>query len=186
MAMGKRTSEQAPMWVASIDLPVSPAHPFYTRLNAILDEAEFDRFAEAECQEFYAPVMGRPSLPPGRYFRLLLVGYYEGLDSERGIAWRAADSLAVRHFVGLGLDTSAPDHLTISRTRWLIALETHRAVFTWMQQRLAAASLLKGRTVAVDATTLKANAAMRSIVRRDTGEASGRVTANLRLLRAPA
>jgi transposase len=170
MAMGKRTSEQTPMWVPTTELPVSPGHPFYAKLNTILDEAGFDRFAEVECQQFYAPVMGRPSLPPGRYFRLLLVGYFEGLDSERGIAWRAADSLAVRSFVGLGLDTPAPDHSTISRTRRLIALETHRAVFTWVQERLAAAGLLKGRTVAIDATTLEANAAMRSIVRRDTGE----------------
>ena len=170
MAMGKRKSEQAPMWVASADLPVSPGHPFYAKLNAILDDGGFDRFAEAECQQFYAPVMGRPSLPPGRYFRLLLVGYFEGLDSERGIAWRAADSLAVRTFVGLGLDTAAPDHSTISRTRRLMALETHSAVFTWVQERLAAAGLLQGRTVAIDATTLEANAAMRSIVRRDTGE----------------
>ena len=170
MAMGKRKSEQTPMWVPTTELPVSPGHPFYTKLNAILDEAGFDRFAEAECQPFYAAVMGRPSLPPGRYFRLLLVGYFEGLDSERGIAWRAADSLAVRSFVGLALDTPAPDHSTISRTRRLIALETHRAVFTWVQERLAAAHLLQGRTVAIDATTLEANAAMRSIVRRDTGE----------------
>jgi transposase len=170
MAMGKRKGEQAPMWVASADLPVSPGHPFYAKLNATLNESGFDRFAEAECQQFYAPVMGRPSLAPGRYFRLLLVGYFEGLDSERGIAWRAADSLAVRSFVGLGLDTAAPDHSTISRTRRLIALETHRAVFTWVQERLAAADLLKGRTVGIDATTLEANAAMRSIVRRDTGE----------------
>jgi transposase len=170
MAMGKRTSEQAPMWVAATDLPVSPSHPFYARLNTILDEAGFDRFAEEQCQQFYAPVMGRPGLPPGRYFRLLLVGYFEGLDSERGIAWRAADSLAVRSFVGLGLDMAAPDHSTLSRTRRLIAVETHRAVFTWVQERLAAAALLTGRTVAIDATTLEANAAMRSIVRRDTGE----------------
>jgi len=170
MAMGKRKSEQTLMWVPTTELPVSPGHPFYAKLNALLDEASFDRFAETECRQFYAPVMGRPSLPPGRYFRLLLVGYFEGLDSERGIAWRAADSLAVRQFVGLGLDTAAPDHSTISRTRRLIALEAHRAVFTWVQERLAAAGLLKGRTVAIDATTLEANAAMRSIVRRDTGE----------------
>jgi len=170
MAMGKRKSEQTPMWVPTTELPVSPGHPFYVKLNALLDEASFDRFAETECQQFYARVMGRPSLPPGRYFRLLLVGYFEGLDSERGIAWRAADSLAVRQFVGLGLDTAAPDHSTLSRTRRLIALEAHRAVFTWVQERLAAAGLLKGRTIAVDATTLEANAAMRSIVRRDTGE----------------
>ena len=170
MAMGKRTSEQTPMWVSTTKLPVSPGHPFYTKLNAILEASDFDRFAEGECQQFYAPVMGRPGLPPGRYFRLLLVGYFEGLDSERGIAWRAADSLALRSFVGLGFDAPAPDHSTISRTRRLIALESHRAVFTWVQERLAAAGLLRGRTVAVDATTLEANAAMRSIVRRDTGE----------------
>src|SRR6059036_3293922 len=170
MAMGKRKSEQAAIWIPTSDLPVSPGHPFYARLNAILDEAGFDRFTEEQCRAFYAPVMGRPSLPPGRYFRLLLLGYFEGLDSERGIAWRAADSLAVRSFVGLGLDAAAPDHSTISRTRRLIDLETHRAVFTWVQERLAAAGLLTGRTVAIDATTLEANAAMRSIVRRDTGE----------------
>jgi len=170
MAMGKRKSQQAPIWIPTTELPVSPGHPFYVRLNAILDEAGFDRFAEEQCQAFYAPVMGRPGLPPGRYFRLLLLGYFEGLDSERGIAWRAADSLAIRTFVGLGLDAAAPDHSTISRTRRLIDIETHRAVFTWVQERLAAAGLLKGRTVAIDATTLEANAAMRSIVRRDTGE----------------
>ena len=170
MAMGKRKSEQAPIWIPTTDLPVSPGHPFYARLNAILDEAGFDRFVEEQCRSFYAPVMGRPSLPPGRYFRLLLLGYFEGLDSERGIAWRAADSLAVRRFVGLGLDAAAPDHSTISRTRRLIDVDTHRAVFTWVQERLVAAGLLTGRTVAVDATTLEANAAMRSIVRRDTGE----------------
>src|SRR5712692_8006833 len=170
MAMGKRKSEQAPMWVASTDLPVSPGHPFYARLNAILDEAGFDRFAEEQCRQFYAPVMGRPGLPPGRYFRLLLVGYFEGLDSERGMAWRAADSLAVRNFVGLGLDTVAPDHSTISRTRRLIALETHRAVFTWVLQCVGTAGLVKGKTIGIDATTLEANAALRSIVRRDTGE----------------
>src|SRR5947208_2919015 len=170
MAMGKRKSEQAPMWVSTTDLPVSPGHPFYARLNTILDEAGFDRFVEEQCRSFYAPVMGRPGLPPGRYFRLLLLGYFEGLDSERGIAWRAADSLAVRSFVGLSLDAAAPDHSTISRTRRLIDVETHRAVFTWVQERLVTAGLLKGRTVAIDATTLEANAAMRSIVRRDTGE----------------
>ena len=168
--MGKRTSEQAPMWIPTTDLPVSPGHPFYARLNTILDEAGFDRFAEAQCRPFYAAVLGRPGLPPGRYFRLLLLGYFEGLDSERGIAWRAADSLAVRSFVGLGLAAAAPDHSTISRTRRLIDVETHRAVFTWVQERLVAARLLTGRTVGIDATTLEANAAMRSIVRRDTGE----------------
>src|SRR5262249_57455120 len=155
------------MWVPTTDAPVSAGHPFYARLNAILDEAGFDRFAEEQCRQFYAPVMGRPSLLPGRYFRLLLLGYFEGLDSERGIAWRAADSLAVRSFVGLGLNTAAPDHSTISRTRRLIPVETHRAIFTWVQERLVAAGLLTGRTVAIDATTLDANAAIRHIVRPD-------------------
>ena len=122
MAMGKRKSEQAPMWVSATDLPVSPGHPFYARLNTILDGAGFDRFVEEQCRQFYAPVMGRPGLPPGRYFRLLLLGYFEGLDSERGMAWRVADSLAVRSFVGLGLDGAAPDHSTISRTRRLIEI----------------------------------------------------------------
>ena len=145
MAMGKRKSEQAPLWIPSTALPLAPGHPFYARLNTILDDAGFDRFVQEQCQPFYAPVMGRPSLPPGRYFRLLLLGYFEGLDSERGIAWRAADSLAVRRFVGLGLDTAAPDHSTISRTRRLIDVETHRAVFTWVQKRLVDAGLLKGR-----------------------------------------
>src|SRR5205807_2639987 len=170
MAMGKRNSEQAPLWIPTTELPVSPGHPFYVRLNAILDAAGFDRFVEEQCRPFYAPVMGRPSLAPGRYFRLLLVGYFEGLDSERGIAWRAADSLAVRHFLGLGLDEAAPDHSTISRTRRLIDVEAHQAVFTWVQERLVEAHLLRGQTLAVDATTLEANAAMRSIVRRETGE----------------
>lgn len=170
MAMGTRDTEQPPLWIATSDLPRSPGHPFYARLNQVLDAAEFDRFAEAQCERFYAPVMGRPSLPPGRYFRLLLVGYFEGLDSERGIAWRAADSLAVRSFLGLSLEEASPDHSTISRTRRLIDLDTHRAVFTWVQERLVEAKLLRGQTVGIDATTLEANAAMRSIVRRDTGE----------------
>ena len=170
MAMGTRTSEQAPLWIAASELPKSPGHPFYVRLGGVLDAHDFDRFVEALCSGFYAPVMGRPSLPPGRYFRLLLIGYFEGLDAERGIAWRATDSLAVRSFLRLALDEAAPDHSTISRTRRLIDLETHRAVFTWVQVRLVEAGLLKGRTIAIDATTLEANAAMRSIVRRDTGE----------------
>jgi transposase len=170
MAMGKRTSEQAPLWIPTTELPMSPGHPFYVRLNEILEAAGFDRFVEEQCRPFYAPVMGRPSLAPGRYFRLLLIGYFEGLDSERGIAWRAADSLAVRQFLGLGLDEAAPDHSTISRTRRLIDVEAHQAVFTWVQERLVEAHLLRGKTLAVDATTLDANAAMRSIVRRDTGE----------------
>lgn len=157
------------MWVATQDLPSSAAHPFYARLNHILDQHDFDGFVEGLCERFYADE-GRPGLPPGRYFRLLLIGYFEGLDAERAIAWRAADSLALRAFLGLVLPEAPPDHSTISRTRRLIDLETHEAVFTWMLQRLADAGLVKGKTVGIDATTLEANAALRSIVRRDSGE----------------
>jgi transposase len=172
MAMGTRRKRrrQHGLWVAAADLPTTAAHPFYRRVNALLDQHQFDAFVESACRSFYAETLGRPSLMPGMYFRLLLVGYFEGIDSERGIAWRAADSLAIRQFLHLALDEAAPDHSTISRTRRVIDLETHRAVFTWMQQRLAEAGLLKGKTVAIDATTLEANAAMRSIVRRDTGD----------------
>jgi transposase len=170
MAMGTRETEQASLWVATSDLPTSPGHPFYTRLNTLLDAHDFDRFAEGQCRRFYAPVLGRPGLTPGRYFRLLLLGYFEGIDSERGIAWRASDSLAVRGFLRLAVDESAPDHTTLSRTRRLIDVETHRDVFTWVQHRLVEAGLLTGKTIGIDATTLEANAAMRSIVRRDTGD----------------
>ena len=170
MAMGTREPEQSALWVPSSDLPKSPGHPFYARLNALLDAHGFDRFVEDLCRRFYAPVMGRPGLTPGRYFRLLLLGYFEGIDSERGIAWRASDSLAIRSFLRLPVDEEPPDHSTISRTRRLIDIDTHREVFTWVQQRLVETGLLKGKTVAIDATTLEANAAMRSIVRRDTGE----------------
>lgn len=170
MAMGKLKRGQDGLWVATSELPRSPGHPFYARLNRALESEGFDAFVEARCRRFYAPALGRPSLAPGRYFRLLLVGYFEGLDSERGMAWRAADSLAVRSFLGLGLEEQASDHSTISRTRRLIDVETHREVFGWIQERLAHAGLLKGKTIAIDATTLEANAAMRSIVRRDTGE----------------
>jgi transposase len=171
MAMGKgrRLAKQTSMWVATHDLPRSSAHPFYTRLNQILDQHDFDGYVEGLCHRFYADE-GRPGLPPGRYFRLLLIGYFEGLDAERAIAWRAADSLALRDFLGLVLPEPPPDHSTISRTRRLMDLETHEAVFTWMLQRLADADLVKGKTVGIDATTLEANAALRSIVRRDSGE----------------
>jgi transposase len=171
MAMGKRRRgvQQASMWIAATDLPTTAAHPFYERLNVILDAAGFDAYVESQCASFYAST-GRPGLAPGRYFRLLLVGYFEGLDAERAIAWRAADSFALRRFLGLELPEAPPDHSTISRTRRLIDLETHRAVFTWVLDGLAAAGLVKGNTIGIDATTLEANAALRSIVRRDTGE----------------
>ncbi len=158
------------MWVPTQHLPRSASHPFYQRLNQVLDEAGFDEFVEQRCACFYAPKMGRPSLAPGRYFRLLMIGYFEGLDSERAIAWRAADSLSLRGFLGLEWGEDPSDHSTISRTRRRMDVETHSAVFAWILSRLAEADLVKGKTLGVDATTLEANAALRSIVRRDTGD----------------
>ena len=158
------------MWVDTVDLPTSDGHPFFERLNRVLEEAGFDAFGEGLCAAFYAARMGRPSLRPGRYFRLLVIGYFEGLSSERGIAWRVADSLSLRSFLDLDVTEAAPDHSTLSRTRRLIDVETHVSVFTWVLERLADAGLVRGKTVGIDATTLEANAAMRSIERRDTGE----------------
>jgi transposase len=146
------------------------SHPFYERLNELLAQSDFDRFVEGKCQPFYAAVMGRPGLAPGVYFRLLLVGYFEGIDSERGISWRAGDSLSIREFVGIPLNEGAPDHTTISRTRRLMDLETHRQVFQWVLELLADVGLVKGKRIGIDATTLEANAALRSIVRRDNGQ----------------
>jgi transposase len=172
MAMGtrKHRQRQESLWVTHSELAVAPGHPFYNRLNELLDQEKFDEFAEKECAPFYADNNGRPSLTPGTYFRSLLIGYFEGIDSERGIAWRAADSLGLRQFLQIGLDESTPDHSTISRTRRLIDIETHRKVFGWVLGVLADRGLLKGKIVGVDATTLEANAAMRSIVRRDNGQ----------------
>ena len=170
--MGTRRGRQRQqeLWVATATLARPASHPFYERLNRLLDQCGFDEFAETLCQPFYAESLGRPSLAPGMYFRLLMVGYFEGIDSERGIAWRAADSLGIRAFLGVALDESAPDQTTISRTRRLIDVETHRLVFAWILSVLAEHGLLRGKTIGIDATTLEANAALRSIVRRDTGE----------------
>lgn len=170
MGRKSRAGQQEPLWIARTQLPRTVAHPFYEQVNRLLEKSDFDRFAEGACEQFYASTMGRPSLAPGVYFRMLLIGYFEGIDSERGIAWRAADSLALRHFLGLGLEQMPADHSTISRTRRLIALETHQEVFGWVLARLAEAGLLNGKTIGVDATTLEANAALRSIVRRDNGQ----------------
>ena len=172
MAMGTREGRrrQEQLWVTHTELATAPGHPFYKRLNELLDHEKFADFAEQECARFYAEKNGRPSLTPGTYFRLLLIGYFEGIDSERGIAWRAADSLGLRQFLRVGLDEATPDHSTISRTRRLIDAETHQKVFLWVLCLLADRGLLKGKTIGVDATTLEANAAMRSIVRRDSGE----------------
>jgi transposase len=172
MAMGRRKKRvrQEGLWIPTAVLPVGASHPFYQRLNQILDEKKFDEYVEAICEQFYADEVGRPGMAPGIYFRLLMVGYFEGIDSERGIAWRASDSLSIRSFVRIALDESVPDHSTISRTRRLMDIETHQAVFQWVLAVLAEKKLLKGTTIGVDATTLEANAALRSIVRRDTGE----------------
>jgi len=171
MALGKRKRErQETLWIATGQVARPPSHPFYQRLDAILMDQQFDDFVEKICAKFYAPRMGRPGLAPGLYFRLLLIGYFEGLDSERGIAWRTADSLGLRDFLGLTLTDAPPDHSTLSRTRRLIDVETHQEVFTWVLQRVTEAGLLKGKTIGIDATTLEANAALRSIVRRDSGE----------------
>src|SRR5213080_4244003 len=172
MAMGRKARQrrQEAIWIAQTELPRTVAHPFYEQLNRVLEGRGFDEWVEGQCARFYAEKMGRPSLAPGRYFRLLLIGYFEGIDSERGIAWRAADSLALRSFLGVGLKEMPPDHSTISRTRRLIDVETHQAVFRWVLELLAEKDLLQGKTIGIDATTLEANAALRSIVRRDTGE----------------
>ena len=172
MAMGTRQGQERAedLWIPISELAKPASHPFYERLNKILDEHDFDSFVEDKCRRFYAAERGRPSLVPGIYFRLLLVGYFEGIDSERGIAWRVEDSLSLRCFLAIGLNEATPDHSTISRTRRLIDLETHRQVFTWVLKLLVETGLLKGKQIGIDGTTLEANAAMRSIVRRDSGE----------------
>ena len=171
MSMQKRAAqEQKELWIAVHELAQSPGHPFYGELNQVLARHGFDRFVEGLCAGFYAQKLGRPSVPPGVYFRMLMVGYFEGLDSERGIDWRCADSLALRGFLGYSLRETTPDHSTLSKTRERIDLETHQTVFTWVLKVLAEEGHLKGKTIGIDATTLEANAAMRSIVRRDSGE----------------
>jgi transposase len=170
MAMGKRKEVEQPLFLVTAKLSHSPAHPFYRALNQLLDQHGFDRFVQERCEQFYHEKLGRPSLAPGVYFRCLLIGYFEGIDSERGIAWRSADSLSLRSFLSIPLDENPPDHSTISRTRRLIDLETHNEVFVFVLKLLANHDLIDGKTIGVDATTLEANAALRSIVRRDSGE----------------
>ena len=167
--MGKRKPKQQALWVSTEEIAKPAAHPFYAKVNEVLDEHRFDRTVEQLCRRYYKPVMGRPSIAPGVYFRTLLVGYMEGIDSERGIAWRVADSFSLRAFLGYGVTEETPDHSTISRTRRLLSVETHKAVFRWLGRKLSAVGLLDGQRVAIDATTLEANAAMRSIQRRDDG-----------------
>jgi transposase len=172
MAMGKRKRRQDALFVASEDLARSPGHPFYRKLNELLAEAGFDRWLERRCEQYYEreEKRGQPSIPPGVYFRMLLIGYFEGLDSQRGIAWRCADSRSLAQFLGYGPTEATPDHSTLTNTRQRLPPEVFDEVFQFVLRIAAARKLIDGKTVGVDSTTLEANAAMKSIVRRDTGE----------------
>ena len=171
MAMGKREAErQQELFVTADKLPRSPGHIFYVKLNQLLADAEFDRWVEALCEPHYAARKGRPSVPPGTYFRMLFVGYFEGLNAQRAIAWRCSDSLSIRTFLGVALVDDTPDHSSLSYIRDRLPLDVHQQVFVKILAIAQDKKLLKGKTVAVDSTTLEANAAMKSIVRRDTGE----------------
>ena len=170
MTLGKRKDEQQEMWLATTSLPKSQGHVFYRKLNQLLAEADFDRTVENICRPYYHSHIGRPGIPPGVYFRMLLIGYFEGIGSQRGIAWRCGDSLSLREFLGIPLTEDAPDHSSLTRVRERLPLAVHAEVFQMVLKVAAEKGLLKGKTVAVDSTTLEANAAMKSIVRRDTGE----------------
>ena len=172
MAMGKRKPRQESLFIATDRLAQSPGHPFYQRLNALLDAAGFDRWIEQRCEQYYEQEVkqGHPSIPPGVYFRMLFVGYFEGLDSQRGIAWRCADSLALRQFLGIALGQNTPDHSTLTNTRQRLPEEVFQEVFQFVLSMAVEKKLIAGNTVGVDSTTLEANAAMKSIVRRETGE----------------
>lgn len=170
MALGRRGNRTSSMFIAATDLPQSGGHPFYRALNKLLAEADFDRIVEDMCEDAYASQQGRPSIPPGVYFRMYFVGYFEGIDSQRGIAWRCNDSLALREFLGLGLDEKTPDHSSLSVIRKRLSSEIHDAVFALVLGIAQEKGLLKGKTIGIDATVLEANAAMKSIVRKDTGD----------------
>src|SRR3954465_1131751 len=170
MALGRQGERQTDLVVGWAELPRSPGHVFYDRLQAVLTQAGFDGFAEEQCAPYYASGRGRPSLPPGRYSPVHLVGYFEGIDSERGLEWRCADSLSLREFLRLGTTEPVPDHSWLSKTRARLPLEVHGAVFAWVLRRLAEHGLVKGDRIGVDASTTEANAALRAIVRRETGE----------------
>jgi transposase len=172
MAMGKRRQRQEALFVMADGMPKSPGHPFYRKLNELLAEAEFDRWIERRCRQYYnnQEKRGQPSVPPGVYFRMLLVGYFEGIDSQRGIAWRCADSLSLRQFLGVSLAEKTPDHSTLTNTRNRLPEEVFSEVFQFVLRIAAGKKLIDGKTVGVDSTMLEANAAMKSIVRRDTSE----------------
>jgi transposase len=170
MALGKRKREQQGLWIATTDLPQSPGHPFFQKLNHVLAEAHFDSWIEKRCEPYYAAKLGRPSIPPGVYFRMILVGYFEGIASQRGIAWRCSDSRSLADFLGVPANENTPDHSSLSRVHDRLPLEVHEEMFVFVLKIAADKKLLKGKTVAVDSTTLEANAAMKSIERKDSGE----------------
>ena len=170
MALGKRAEErQDELWISSQDLPRSPGHPFYQKLNGLLAEAGFDRWIEERCRPCFSE-LGRPSIPPGVYFRMILVGYFEGIGSQRGIAWRCRDSRSLGEFLGCGETEPTPDHSSMTNMHKRLNQEIHEEVFRFVVGLTAQKGLLKGKTVAVDSTTLEANAAMKSIVRKDNGD----------------
>lgn len=170
MALGKRQHEQQEAWVATTDLPRSPGHPFYRKLNQLLAGAGFDAWLEELCRPYYADQKGRPSIPPGTYFRMILIGYFEGIASQRGIAWRCCDSRSLAEFLGYGPTDETPEHSSLTRIHQRLPQEVHEAMFTFVLKLAAEKKLLAGTTVAVDSTMLEANAAMKSIERKDTGE----------------
>jgi transposase len=168
MALGRRKEKQAELFIPTAELARGPGHPFYTKLNEVLAAAGFDAFAEELCGAFYKEG-GRPGIPPGVYFRMLFIGYFEGIDSQRGIAWRCADSLALRAFLGFGLSEATPVHASMTIIRQRLPERVFDAVFTFVLGVLDQQGLLRGKTLGIDATTLEANAAMKSIVRKDSG-----------------
>jgi transposase len=170
MAMGREGDRQGDLIVTWAEMPRSPGHAFYDRLQDLLREAGFDAFVEEVCRPYYAPRMGAPSLPPGRYFRMHMIGYFEGIESERGIAWRCADSFSLRDFLRLSNREKVPDHSWLSRTRSRLPHEVHEKVFGWVLKLVAERGLVKGERIGVDGSTMEANAALRTIVRRDSGE----------------
>ncbi|NIL97677.1 MAG: DDE transposase, partial [Planctomycetales bacterium] len=170
MALGKRRRQQQEAWVATCDLPRSPGHPFYEKLNRLLAEAKFDGYVEGLCRPYYADGVGRPGIPPGVYFRMLLVGYFEGLNSQRAIAWRCSDSRSLHRFLGYSITEATPEHSSLTVIRQRLPLVVHEQVFAKVLQIAQDKKLLKGKTTAVDSTFIEAEAAMKSIVRRDSGD----------------
>jgi hypothetical protein len=169
MAMGKRRPKQPDLFIPTAALPQAPGHPFYRQLNALLAEAGFDRFVEERCLPYYVDHVGRVSIPPGVYFRMLFVGYFEGIGSQRGIAWRCADSRSLQEFLGYLPTEATPDHSSLTNIRQRLPEVVVENVFTFVLALAQEKGLALGKTVGVDSTPLEANAAMKTLVRRDTG-----------------